>query len=328
MADSDQVLGTVGITQRWKEFVSGVHARLMGSVLYGITTGSAEQALQTSTGGFLRTQTQASTAKIGALQPSTEIIGYIKIDQTTPGASNAVTVTSTGGTTLLSTSAPGAVKLMTSTESIGLLSASTAKIGALQTSTEVIGLLAASTAKIGALQPSTELIGTVDLTSGNAHIGQTGGNTVLISVNLAPTTSAAYAANDLIGGQISISNAFRSTAVMSGLLQSITLADKTTMQASIDFAFFHTNTSGTTYTNDSALTLADGDIGKAIGSVALSNSDYIAFADNSLATVRGIGLPITATTGTTLYAVGINRSTGPQYASTGDLILTLGILQD
>ncbi|MDO8751141.1 MAG: hypothetical protein Q7K03_08365 [Dehalococcoidia bacterium] len=38
----------------------------------------------------------ASTAKIGALQASTEIIGYVKIDQTTPGTSNAVVLATTG----------------------------------------------------------------------------------------------------------------------------------------------------------------------------------------------------------------------------------------
>lgn len=245
MADHDQNVSAINKTQRWKEFVTGFYARLNGAILYGLSTGSSETALVTSTDGALHVKPQASTAAMGHV------------------------------------------------------------------------ILDASTAKIGALQGSTE------------GIGQVGGHTALVTVNLAPTTSAAYAQNDLIGAQISIAGAFRSTAVMTGVLQSIVVADKSTMQASIDFVFFHTNTTGTTYTNDSALTLDDADlVGKCQGHVSIYNSDYVAFAANTEATLRAIGLPIKATTGTTLYAAAINRSSAPQYTSTGDLSVTFGILQD
>ncbi len=152
--------------------------------------------------------------------------------------------------------------------------------------------------------------------------------TAFSQANLAPTTSQAYAAGDVIGGSVTFSSVFRSTSLMSGVLQSITVADKTTMQSAIDFLFFHTATTGSTFTNDAAVTVADGDLGKLIGHVSVLSNDYASFADNSLGTTKNIGLAIRATTGTGLLAVPVNRSTQPTYVSTGDLIVTLGVLQD
>lgn len=162
----------------------GASTAILGYVKIDQTTPGTSNAVTvaTTSGGILfstglpgKVQALASTEKIGALQTSTEIVGYVKIDQTTPGASNAVVVTTTSGAALFSTGLTGKVQALASTDVIGYIvaNASTAKIGALQASTESIGYVTAlvSTAKIGALQASTESIGYVTGLVSTAKIG-------------------------------------------------------------------------------------------------------------------------------------------------------------
>jgi len=179
------------------------------------------------------------------------------------------------------------------------------------------------------MQPSTESVGYVTLGSSNNHAGQVGGNSAFPSAAIAVTTSGAYSSGDVMGASVTFSGCFRSTDIMSGILQSVVVTDlSTAAQSAIDLWLFQTVTTGTTYTNDSALTLADADIAKLVAKVSISSGDYYQFANNAAAVVSNLGLPIRATTGTGLTGVAICRSTGPQYASTGDLNVTLGILQD
>lgn len=174
----------------------------------------------------------------------------------------------------------------------------------------------ASTASIGILGGSTEVIGAV------------GGNTVLVTVNLAPTTSAAYAANQLIGSALlSVPGVFRSTSAHTGLLQSAVLVDNTTQNAGINLALFGTNTTGTTYTNGSSFSLAKGDLPKLLGVVSLSASNYQTFSTNAVNTAKGIGLSVNASTGTGLFMAAIAEGT-PSYATTGDLAVVLGFQVD
>ncbi len=250
MADVDQAVSAIKgssgpVTQRWKEWITGIYARTQAALLYGISSGgSSEIAIKASSGG----------AVYAELQPSTEVVG--------------------------------------------LLGASTAMIGH--------AILDAST----------------------AAIGLAGGHTRLISAALAPTTSQAYAGGDLMGSAaVELANVFRSTSVMTGLLESIVVADKTTAQAPFDFVLFGTATTGTTYTNDAAFTPADGDLSKIVGHAQVYQGDYAAFADNGVATVKAIGLVVTATTGTSLFVAPVLRST-PSYVTTGDLRVTFGFLVD
>lgn len=220
---------------------------------------------------------------------------------------NTVTLGTTGYTGLLLEATTGVHGLLHGALGAGLSSGSSGVINALYSS--------AGAAHVE-LQGSTEAIGLA------------GGHTVRASVNLAPTTSQAYAAGDLMGSALlELTSVFRSTAVMTGVLQSIRLADKTTQQSSFDFLLLDTASTGTTYTNDSTFALGDGDLTKTIGHIELYGSDYSAFNDNGVATVRNVGLPVSATTGTGLFVVPIVRST-PTYVTTGDLRVTFGFLVD
>lgn len=222
-------------------------------------------------------------------------------------ANNTITLGTTGYTGLLLEATTGVHGLLHGALGAGISSGSSGVINAIYT---------AQGAAHVEVQGSTEAL------------GQVGGHTVLVNVNLAPTTSQAYTAGDLMGSAaLELSSVFRSTSVMTGLLQSIRLGDLTTQQGAFDFLLLDTATTGTTYTNDSAFDLGDGDIAKTLGHVELIESDYSAFNDNGIATVRNIGLPVQATTGTSLFVVSIVRS-APTYVTTGDLKAKFGFLVD
>lgn len=87
MANSTQFVGSQGVWQQWQELTTGLHGRLLAADIFGLTTGLTLTQITITSGGNLHVE----------LQPSTEIMGLIKIDQTTPGVSNMVTIGSTGG---------------------------------------------------------------------------------------------------------------------------------------------------------------------------------------------------------------------------------------
>ncbi len=146
---------------------------------------------------------------------------------------------------------------------------------------------------------------------------------------IAVTTSAAYSSGDCVGGVITFANAFRSTALMTGVLQSMYIYDKgTTSCSGMDFYFLDTATTGTAPVNDAALALTDLDLLKVCARVQFTSGDYRVWADNSIAIKDNLGIPVRATTGTTLRAVAMMTSTGFVYTTTGDVNVKLGILAD
>jgi hypothetical protein len=155
------------------------------------------------------------------------------------------------------------------------------------------------------------------------------GHLTFPTIGLAVTTSQAYSSGDCVGGVISFADAFRSTNLMSGILQTMIIVDKgTTSCSGMDFYFLDTATTGTAPTNDSALALADADLLKVCGRVQFTSGDYRVWSDNSIAVKDNLGIPVRATTGTTLLAVAMMTSTGFVYTSTGDVTVKLSILAD
>ena len=185
------------------------------------------------------------------------------------------------------------------------------------------GWVAKKTTVTGAVT-STSTIGSA-LPAGENHVGEIGGNTKLVSVT--PTvTAGAYHANDVLGGIQTLTNALRVSAG-TAVLQSVTVRDLAAQNVVLQIFFFNANPATGTYTDNGAFDLDDTDSGLCIGKVTISASDYISLVDNSVATITNCGLPLKATTGTSLYA--IIRTTGtPTYASTSDLKITFGLLRD
>jgi hypothetical protein len=159
---------------------------------------------------------------------------------------------------------------------------------------------------------------------GENHIGEVGGNSNTLIAT--PTiTAGAYAANDIVGGIQTLTNAAR----ISGkevVLESVVVTDLAAQNATLKLFIFDRNPSNGTYTDNANLDINDTDMGYCIGCVTVSQVDYDAAADKSVATVRNIGLLLSPNT-TNLYVVAKTTET-PTYTSTSDLTFKYGFLRD
>jgi len=171
------------------------------------------------------------------------------------------------------------------------------------------------------------------LGSSDALIGRVGGATGIVKKTgvQVGVSGAAYATGDVIGDLSPITaDVFRMEGNVnvpaSGVLQSIIIKDLSNQSLAIDVVIFDANPSATTFTDNSALTLADADAPKVIGVVSIVASDYVAFAASSVATKTGIGLPISTATGTKIWFCLISRG-APTYVA-DELSISFGILQD
>lgn len=145
-----------------------------------------------------------------------------------------------------------------------------------------------------------------------------------IQIVVAPVADTSiYAAGDLIGGKLTLSPAVLAAAG-GGVIQSIVLVDQANQKAPIDIVFFGSDPSGTTFTDQAALDIADADVLNIVGVVSVAASDYVSFADNAVATLRP-SMAFKLDSGITLYAALVCRGT-PTYAASGDLQLTITII--
>lgn len=162
--------------------------------------------------------------------------------------------------------------------------------------------------------------------TGRGGVLAVGGQTAVVQVTPTVETSA-YADGDLVGEKLTLTNAGRIEGG-SLIVHSIVLADKAKQSAALDVVFFFADPSGTTFTDNAALDVADADLEKIAGVVSIAASDYADFNDNSVATVRNIGLLVDLPDGERdLYACLVTRGT-PTYVETDDVDLSVGILQD
>lgn len=148
-------------------------------------------------------------------------------------------------------------------------------------------------------------------------------------ITVSPTVTidtAAYTAGDLLGGKLTLTDAVRVVG-SSGIVQSIVLIDQDNEKREIDVVFFDSDPSGTTFTNNAALDVADADMAKIVGTVKITSADYISFADNAVATRSAIGLAFKTDGSRDLYAALVVRE-APTYTATTDIALRVTILQD
>lgn len=135
----------------------------------------------------------------------------------------------------------------------------------------------------------------------------------------------AYSAGDFMGtGILTIPD---SMYLGGGVLHTVTLVDLTKQNSAIDLLFFTTACTNTTFTNNSALDVHDTDILTFIGHVSIATTDYSSLNDNSVATVRNIGLTLNAGSSTkSIYCAPVCRGT-PTYAAS-ELRLKFAIIRE
>lgn len=145
---------------------------------------------------------------------------------------------------------------------------------------------------------------------------------LLIQKPLTVTTSA-YSANDSIGGLQSV-EASRLQKGSELVINSITIADAASQKAAMNVIFFKANPADSTIDDNDAIAIDDADLLEIIGFVAITADDYIDFADNSVACVTTIGLPVDSDSNTFYFAI---QAVGtPTYAAATDVQVTIGLL--
>lgn len=133
-----------------------------------------------------------------------------------------------------------------------------------------------------------------------------------------------YTSGDSLGGLLTLSNICeKSRGIMTVI--GLVLSDLGSQSLAVDVIFFSSNPSGTIFTNNSPLDIADADMDKIIGVVNIPTTAYFAFVDNSVAVVRDVNLTIKKSVAwdtRNVYCHLVARGT-PTYTSTSDLTLTV-----
>jgi len=157
-------------------------------------------------------------------------------------------------------------------------------------------------------------------------------STIVSAIPTTAATPAAYAAGDVVGTKLSFTGAVRGavggeTPAFTGLVTQVTMTDLGAEGKNMELVLFCQDPSGTTFTDNGALDIADADLVKVCGS-ALVNS-HSAFADNGFSQAQNLAIPIdlSSSGATTLYGALVAREAVTLDAD-GVLKVFVGIVQD
>jgi hypothetical protein len=151
------------------------------------------------------------------------------------------------------------------------------------------------------------------------------GKTVLKSITLSTDTSA-YASGDLIADTQQVDAALR-VADGKGILQSISIIDEDAQGVALYVIIMRTSTS--LGSENSAPNITDANLTAGfLGIISVATTDYVTLSGTKVATIRNIGLPIQAVSGTDdIYIAVLNGTGTPTFTASG-LEMVLGIQQD
>lgn len=152
------------------------------------------------------------------------------------------------------------------------------------------------------------------------------------STRVTPTVSAssAYADGDAVGAEMLIDFGIADDSIHAAfVIQSISIVDKAKQDAEIDILFF--DESVTPSADNATADFTDAALaGNFLGVVTVAASDYADLNDNSVATIKNVGLQLKMETDggdAKIYAYAVTRST-PTYASTSDLVFKFDLAAD
>jgi hypothetical protein len=151
-------------------------------------------------------------------------------------------------------------------------------------------------------------------------LGTVMGDTKVVAVTPVISTDA-YAANDIVGGKITLTNAMR-TAAGTGSLDFLSLVDTSKQNAPMYIHLFKADLAGT-YNDNAPEAVTAADWLNWLGCVSILATDYLTKATASLADLGGIGLKVKATSSPNLYALIVTTGT-PTYGANA-LQLTFGL---
>lgn len=155
---------------------------------------------------------------------------------------------------------------------------------------------------------------------------QVGSNSTSLSATPTISTSA-YTADDQLG-DIKTLTAAVLTEGGTGVIQSVAITDASKQEVALNILVFSSSPTVTSSDNGTLAISAAELASKFLGHIAVAAADYTTLNAASVATVKGVSLPVKSTTGSKdLYFICQAVGT-PTYTTTTALTLTFGILQD
>lgn len=143
-----------------------------------------------------------------------------------------------------------------------------------------------------------------------------------IALTASPVTSnTTYAAKDCIGGKLTFNTAGR---LRRGVINAVTIACDDDNSLQMDLVLFDSDPSGTTFTDDAALDIADADLDKICGVIELNS--WYSFNDNSVGHKSALGIPYNADDDV-IYGALVARA-AVVLTGTDVLKIKLGVLSD
>lgn len=206
-----------------------------------------------------------------------------------------------------------------------VLAAGTAHIGEVSIDT---AQLADARTTAGTMSNGFQLVGLptdAALPAGENHMGEVGGKTAIVSVTLSTDTSA-YGSGDLIADTQQIDAFFRKTDG-TGVINSINIIDEDAQGVALYVIFMSTSTS--LGTENSTPNISDANLTAGFqGIVSVAASDYVTVSGTKVATIKNIGLPVKAVSGTDdIYIAVLNGAGTPTFTASG-LEMRIGVLLD
>lgn len=163
--------------------------------------------------------------------------------------------------------------------------------------------------------------------TGEDHIGEVGGRSGIIQPVITNTTATAYAAGDVFGGKITLTNALRKVGG-TGVLQSISIVDLDNVKSPFTILIYASDPVSGTYTNDAAYTSNTTDAARVLGKVKVAAADYDTLGGDAFAMVPFTPFVVWGNATANLYAVIIIPSGSPTFPTTQAVKFTFGFLQD
>jgi hypothetical protein len=139
------------------------------------------------------------------------------------------------------------------------------------------------------------------------------------------STSPAYSTGDCIGSKMTFTGICRA-ADITGLIQKVTVYCKSAQTGAVDLILFHTDPSGSTFTDNSPLAIVVADFDKIIDVIHIT--DWTSLGTPSFAKADNIASPFVPASGASdIYGALVARST-PTLGSTTDIKVAIKNLSD
>jgi hypothetical protein len=163
------------------------------------------------------------------------------------------------------------------------------------------------------------------LAAGENHIGEVGGNSPVRAITMT-TDTGIYASGELIADSQQYDAFFRKVDG-TAIINTISIVEKDAQGVAYYVIFLSASTS--LGSENSTPNISDANIAANFqGIVAVAASDFVTVSGAKVATIRNIGLPVKAVSGTDdLYIAILNGTGTPTYAS-GEIQLKIGALLD